>query len=160
MNELTKKRILEILGKVNRQGMENVLTQMEQMGYFRAECYGHHRYSGGMADHALEVYDHMMKANHGRFSEDSIAIVALFHDFGKAVRRNREYGYAEHPKRSLAILDKLGLDLNDRERDAIGNHHNYKSTRGIFGYMANPLRLSLSLGDCKSTGDWKKAHAG
>ena len=147
-----KERVISLLRSVNRPGMDNVIDSLESRGYFDAKCYGHHRYRGGMSAHALEVYDYMMANNTMGLPADSICIAALFHDFGKAVRRSGRYN-GEHPERSLILLDELGLKLTDDERTAIGCHHRKDLT-----FLTCPLRRLLSLGDCASTGAWKREH--
>lgn len=148
-----KERVISLLRSVNRPGMDKVIDSLEAKGYFDAKCYGHHRYKGGMSAHALEVYDYMMANNSFGLPADSICIAALFHDFGKAVRRSHKYT-GQHPERSVILLDELGLELTDSERTAIGCHH-----RKDFTFVLCPLRRLLSMGDCASTGAWKRAHA-
>lgn len=138
----TQERILSILRSIDRPGMGKVTEQLESLGYFKARCYGHHKYQGGMADHALEVY-HDMLASNNSFDPDTIAVVALFHDLGKAVHKGETYGYGHHPERSIRVLDKLGLELKPVERDAIIQHHHR-------GYRCNRLRNSLTHSDCNS----------
>lgn len=148
-----QERVISLLRSVNRPGMDIVIDSLEAKGYFDAKCYGHHRYKGGMSAHALEVYDYVMANNSFGLPADSICIAALFHDFGKAVRRISKYT-GEHPERSVILLDELGLELTDSERTAIGCHH-----RKDFTFVLCPLRRLLSMGDCASTGAWKRAHA-
>lgn len=149
-----RERILEILRGVDRPGMQSVIAFLEtSTSYWTAMCYGHHRYKGGMADHALEVYDYMVSHNTLHLPSDSIAIAALFHDLGKAsAARGRGY-HGDHPVRSLQKLDNLGLTLTEDERIAIGRHH-----KKSFDFVTCPLRGLLSCGDMNSTGRWKREH--
>ena len=68
-------------------------------------------------------------------------------------KRVNQYN-GEHPERSLILLDEQGLKLTDDERTAIGCHHRKDLT-----FLTCPLRRLLSLGDCASTGAWKREHA-
>ena len=80
-------RIIKILKTLNRPGIDQVLEFMKENNYEGSRCYGHHKYKGGLVDHSLEVYDHMMK-NRGDLPEDSIIVCAFFHDLGKATKNH------------------------------------------------------------------------
>ena len=143
-----KDRIYGILRATERPGIEAVINYLETSNYFKRGCYHHHKEFGGLAQHSLEVYEHML-AHASGFPADSIAVAALFHDLGKTVRRD---GHG-HGRRSVAILDRLGFALTDEERTAIGRHHDRS-----LDFITCPLRRALSLGDMSSTGTWKRAH--
>ena len=145
----TKDRILGILRATGRPGIEAVISYLESSNYFTRGCYSHHKEHGGLAQHSLEVYEHMSAHTGGRFPSDSIAVAALFHDLGKTRRRDGR----GHGRRSLDILDGCGFALTADERTAIGRHHD----RSI-DFVTCPLRRVLSLGDCDSTGRWKRAN--
>lgn len=147
MNE-TRDRILGILRATGRKGIEDVISYLESSSFFTRGCYGHHKERGGLAAHSLEVYDYL-SAHAGAIPSDSVAVAALFHDLGKT-RRSDGRG---HGARSLDILDECGFALTDAERIAIGRHHD-KS----IDFVTCPLRRILSLGDCNSTGRWKRAN--
>lgn len=144
-------RILGILGGIDRPGMDKVLEYLQQSNYFTTTCNHHHKERGGLAQHSLEVYDRMMAGNVAGIAADSIAIAALFHDLGKTVRGNRAYR-GGHDKRSLQILDRLGLELTGAERLAVTNHQRSLSR------IVCPLYLLTVAADCMSTRAWKHAH--
>lgn len=145
----TKDRILEILRATGRPGIDAVINYLETSSYFKRGCYSHHKEYGGLAQHALEVYDHML-AHASGYAADSIAVVSLFHDLGKTAKRD---GHG-HGRRSVAILDSLGFALTDEERTAIGRHHDRS-----LDLLTCPLRRHLTAADCTSTGRWKHAHS-
>lgn len=145
---INKERILSILRATGRTGIEAVISYLESSSYFKRGCYGHHKEPGGLAAHSLEVYD-FMAAHAGGLPSDSIAVTALFHDLGKTRRQDGR----GHGRRSLDILDECGFALTEDERIAIGRHHD-KS----IDFVTCPLRRTLSLGDCDSTGRWKRAN--
>lgn len=147
-----KETIISLLRSTARPGMEAVIARLEPIGYFRAGCRGHHRYCGGMSDHALEVLEYMTGHAPEGTPRESLIISALFHDLGKAVRRGGRYHF-DHPARSLAVLDECGLELTRDERTAIGCHHR-RNPR----HRSCALRNLLHSGDCWSTGRWKEAH--
>lgn len=143
-----KERIYTILRATGRPGVESVIDYLEKSSYFKRGCYGHHKEYGGLAQHSLEVYEHML-AHAGGLPADSIAVAGLFHDLGKTSRRDGR----GHGQRSVDILDRLGFVLTADERTAIGRHHD-KS----LDFITCPLRRVLTLGDMSSTGAWKRSH--
>ena len=141
-------RILTILRATNRPKMDVVIDQLESVGYFTRGAGGHHIGRGGLAQHSIEVYD-FMKRWFGRvLPDDSIAVVALFHDLGKLNGR-----HPEHWDRSVALLEDWGFVLTDAERYAIAHHHDLRP-----GSVFHLLRAALSLGDMRSTHQWFKEH--
>jgi putative nucleotidyltransferase with HDIG domain len=142
-------RIINILKTLGRPGTDKVIEFMEENNYKGSRCYGHHKYAGGLVDHSLEVYNHMMQ-NSGELPKDSIIVCAFFHDLGKATKSRRQI--KDHEGRSIRILDKCGFTLTDQERNAILTHHK------IEGFLDDPLRRRLSQADLDSTGRWKEAN--
>ena len=141
-------RILTILRATNRPKMDVVIDQLESVGYFTRGAGGHHIGRGGLAQHSIEVYD-FMKRWFGRvLPDDSIAVVALFHDLGKLNGR-----HPEHWDRSVALLEDWGFVLTDAERYAIAHHHDLRP-----GSVFHLLRAALGLGDMWSTHQWFKEH--
>lgn len=144
-------RIIAILEKIDRPGMANVIEYMRKSNYATARCNSHHIHKGGLVEHSLEVYNFMMEHRSG-ISEESCAICAFFHDLGKTRCEGHSYD-GHHPRRSLAILRRCGLQLTPDEKTAIGQHHSKR-----FIYLIHPMRVCLSLGDMDSTRRWKSAN--
>ena len=142
-----KDTVIGILRSTGRPGIEDVIAYLEPSGYFTKYGGGHHRVKGGLAQHSIEVYDFMLAHNVGGFSQDSIAVSALFHDLGKVE------GCHRHWDRSVGILDSLGFALTEEERYAISHHHD-KSLPSLL----HSLRMALSTADMVSTGRWKREH--
>ena len=105
-------RIIKILKTLNRPGIDQVIEFMKENNYEGSKCYDHHKYKGGLVDHSLEVYDHMMK-NRGDLPEDSIIVCDFFHDLGKASKSTRQI--KDHEGRSVRLLDKCGFPLTAQE---------------------------------------------
>ena len=144
----TKQRIIETIRNLGRPGTDAIIEYLNRSSYFTRGCYSHHKENGGLATHAVEVYDHML-AHAGGFPTDSIAFVALFHDLGKTRRKDGR----GHGRRSVDILTDCGYQLTAEEKTAIGLHHDRS-----FESLMCPLRLALTAADCSSTGAWKRAH--
>lgn len=147
MND-TREQIIGILRATERPGVEAVISYLDSSSYFKRGCYGHHKEHGGLATHSLEVYEYVA-AHAGGIPSESVAVASLLHDLGKTRKRDGR----GHGRRSLDILDECGFALTESERIAIGRHHD-KS----IDFVTCPLRRILSLGDCDSTGRWKRAH--
>jgi len=91
-----KERFIEILKKTGRKGIENVISNLEQLGFFEAPASTvfHLNVKGGLLQHSLNVYDEAVAITEKQYelSEtareklpmDSVAIAALLHDTCKA----------------------------------------------------------------------------
>ena len=91
-----KKEIIELLKATERERIDRVIDYLENKSdYFTAPASTafHGNYSGGLAEHSLNVYNVAMKVKAAmvelkpelanRLSDESIAIVALLHDLCK-----------------------------------------------------------------------------
>jgi hypothetical protein len=103
-----KKEIIELLKATERERIDRVIDYLENKSdYFTAPASTafHGNYSGGLAEHSLNVYKVAMKVKAAmvelkpelanRLSDESIAIVALLHDLCKTnvykiERKNRK----------------------------------------------------------------------
>ena len=148
-----KERVVSLLSEVNRKGIDNLIQFVKESNYLTtAQCYSHHKCQHGLMMHSLEVFDCMLNNNLVGIPRESIILVALCHDLGKARLNRKKIGSGDHPQRSIVILNQCGVELTDDERDAILNHH----PKGFGDWFANafnsPLQMLLQIGDCKSTG--------
>lgn len=87
--ENIKNRTEELLLSTGRQGIAGLLVEMDEMGFYTAPCSTqyHLAYSGGLAEHSLNVYELMEKLSsilHPEVDKSSVIICALLHDLGKA----------------------------------------------------------------------------
>ena len=148
-----KERVVSLLSEVNRKGIDNLIQFVKDSNYLTtAQCYSHHKCQHGLMMHSLEVLDCMLNNNLVGIPRESIILVALCHDLGKARLNRKKIGSGDHPQRSIDILNQCGVELTDDERDAILNHH----PKGFGDWFANafnsPIQMLLQIGDCKSTG--------
>lgn len=122
----TKDQIINLLRSTNREGIENVINFLESSNFFTARCHSHHKYTGGMADHALETLNIARKRSRG-IPEDSLIICCLLHDLCD-IRGHREY--SGHGERSANLAAKhCGLKLSKDEWNAIRYHMRTASKR-------------------------------
>ena len=150
-------KVLDLLSEIHRPGIDAVVDFIKSSNYLTtAQCHGHHRRDYGLMMHSLEVLDTMLKGNILGFPRESLIVVALCHDLGKATLNGKKIGRGMHPARSIAILKKCGFELTPQERGAICNHHPGKDPRKLAAALGNPLQVLLHAGDCRSTGLDKK----
>lgn len=152
MNEMEqfemKDSFCEILRSTGRTGVEAVIAELENLGFFTAPASrrDHMACPGGLLEHSLNVYRvamlllHDMRILHQNLSisADSIAIAALLHDVCKSTRyvQNPYYGMDDeeryqkdyshlpvgHGEKSVIMLLRLGLELTDDEILAVRWH--------------------------------------
>lgn len=97
MKDMTRKEeFISILMATGRKGMDNVIRNLEELGFFEAPASTifHLNEEGGLVEHSLNVYREAMLLRTAQISlrpgieemlpEDSIAIAALLHDVCKA----------------------------------------------------------------------------
>ena len=108
MNE-KKECFIELLRSTERQGIEEVITYLEESGFFIAPAStGHHlSYEGGLMEHSINVYD-MAIAMRGpivamkpemeeKMTKENIIIAALLHDVCKAniYKKTKKWDFAK-----------------------------------------------------------------
>ena len=84
----TKERIERYLLNTKREGIQDLLSHMEEYGFYKAPCSGsnHLAKEGGLAEHSLNVLEaaiNIDKAFESDVPAGSIIICALLHDIGK-----------------------------------------------------------------------------
>lgn len=99
--EKNKKRFLELIVPIKREGMKNLVEFLEKSDFFTAPASTrfHGSIPGGLVMHSLNVYDMFgCKCNSEPFkevlssiSEDSKKIIALFHDLCKTYMYEIDY---------------------------------------------------------------------
>lgn len=141
--EVQRQELCKLLRSTDRKGIEHVLTELEEIGFFEAPAAAkkHLAFEGGLVEHSLIVYRVLLRLAEDMRSlrpdvvlnEDSLKIVALLHDVCKATRyrwnaEKKEYesDYSVmpvgHGEKSVIILLQMGLELHDDEIMAIRWH--------------------------------------
>lgn len=130
-----KDNIINRLRETNRENIEKVIDYMEKNRFFEVGCHRHHRYDGGLADHAWQTYQMAMKEeadnkrlypNVPMLDKDSLAISALLHDFCDCHGMRHIKG---HGRRSAMMLKELGFHLTQEEFLAIRFHMSLKNKK-------------------------------
>ena len=83
-----KERFIEIASCITRPGIENLMEYLAKHDFYTAPASTrfHESYAGGLVDHSLKVYDQLKKLLECYaldVPEETIAIIALFHDVCK-----------------------------------------------------------------------------
>ena len=170
-----RNRFDELISKVKRPGMDKLMETLEDSGFFYAPASsGYHlAKDGGLLEHSVNVANLALKLEdrleHGA-SRESIILVALFHDLGKAgdygksnyvenilksgkrseakpFETNKELLAIPHEVASVAILNRHIL-LSEEEAFAILYHNGLYTNIG-YGLRGNekPLQMLLHFAD-------------
>ena len=128
-----KECIIETLRDTKRENIEKVISYMESHHFFDRGCHRHHKYDGGLADHAWQTYQlaKQLEEENKRvhpsvplLDSDSLAICALLHDFCNCSGMSYING---HGYRSAMMLKELGLQISQNEFLAIRFHMSLKN---------------------------------
>lgn len=90
MNKMDiRQKIESLLQLSGREGMNDLLETMEEMGFYESPCSTqyHLAHAGGLAEHSLNVYEIMKSLAELLYPElpySSVIICSLLHDLGKA----------------------------------------------------------------------------
>ena len=145
-----KKCIVDRLIETRRENIQSVIDYMEKHGFFRYHCHSHHRYEGGLADHAWQTYQIAMRSNSLNLDSDSIAIATLLHDLCDC---SGMHDIGGHGRRSAKMLKQLGFKLTQDEFLAIRFHMSLRNKESHHLYrdaLSSQLRYLVHVSDGKS----------
>lgn len=184
--EQAKTTFYSLSSVIRREGIEDFLAFLEDSDFFEAPASSryHLNYEAGLVEHSVNVYNCLLKEIEflglTQFSEETLAIVALFHDVCKINKyemttrnvKNKDTGQWEqvpyyavredtfemgHGALSVYYIQKY-LKLTDDEATAIYWHmgafdlSNYSSANGLSKcYTVNPLAFALHRADMLAT---------
>ena len=128
-----KEKFLELLRKVNREGINELIEFIQKTDFFKAPASTrfHGDHEGGLVEHSIKVYEilkHKVETNIEpiKVSEESLIIIALLHDLCKANFYKVDYRNA---KNALGKVPYYTVD------DTIPYGHGEKSVMMITEYM-------------------------
>ena len=131
-----KQKYIELLKKVNREGIDELINFIERTDFFTAPASTrfHGSFEGGLVEHSLKVYEilkHKVETNIEKLDvkEETIIIVALLHDLCKANFYKVDYRNA---KNALGVWEKVPYYTVD---DTIPYGHGEKSVMMVTEYM-------------------------
>ncbi len=136
MESENKEEFIALLQSTGREGIDYVIEDLEEWGFFSApaSCNNHYSYEGGLADHSLNVYKVAAKLKESlkvlkpevesKIPDDSVIIACLLHDvcktdiYRKAVRkRKNEIGVWESVQ--VYEIDYSNLPVGHGEKSVI-----------------------------------------
>jgi len=168
-----KNRFLELFNEIDRENKEQLLEYLEQKEFFTAPASSGNHLStdGGLLEHSLNVCEIALKIADTLDYEnrESVILVALFHDLGKAAyynkpqylpsfnkdgsrskkafEKNKERTSMPHEMASLHILAKL-IQLTEEESFAIYFHNGmYVGSSRELKNNERPLQMILHFAD-------------
>lgn len=149
-----REEIISLLRSTKREGIEVLIKFLDVSSYFY--CWGsyrHHKYTGGLAEHSLQVCKIALEEWKGDCEKDSIIIASLLHDICKVMYEfPEERGYYGHGSKSVQILgDYLNFNLTEEEWRAIRFHMGSKS------YLRDE-ELSIEYNKAQNEELWRLIH--
>ena len=157
---MLKQEFYDLLKSTERESVDNVLAQLEKIGFFEAPASrkDHLGYPGGLLEHSLNVLTlarDLAKSWESTIPKDSITISALLHDLGKMGDHgkpnyaenylkdgsrssakpyitNTNLVYIPHEVRSVMIAERY-IYLSEEEERAILWHN------GLYGQFRNDI---------------------
>ena len=134
-----KSRYIELVQSISRDGcnLEKLLNWLENSDFYFAPASAkyHAATKGGLCWHSLHVYDNLVSLTKDwgmEFSEDTLKIVALFHDLAKVnfyeiqYKNKKVYSSAGSKKDESGRFDWVSVSaygyIDDSERFIYGNH--------------------------------------
>lgn len=172
---MIKKEIITILKSTKRKGIDNLIENMDEIGFFTAPSSGsfHGCCEGGLAVHSLNVWEFgFLKLNLKDMGIDiqEWKIASLLHDLGKAsyhgkpnyvpnilksgkasdtkpFETNKDRLYIPHEAVSIMIASKF-IELTEEEEFAILYHNGmYTSLGRDISGKERPLQQALHFAD-------------
>lgn len=166
---------------IKRDGLNDLLSYLKESDFYTAPCSTKYHLcrEGGLAEHSLNVFNMLFTEvavhNLTGVSDESIAIVSLFHDLCKIGCYVKTYRWAKdkdnqwymedcfiydeqypfgHGEKSAIIVSRY-LDLTPYELQAINAHMGFSDSRGVqlIGniFKKNKLAVALHFADMAAT---------
>lgn len=118
--QANKNRFLELVNGITREGIDTqrLIAQLNGSDFFEAPASAIYHYScrGGLCAHCLNVYDWICKLAHNAvemtgcepYSEDTLRIVSLFHDFDKMNKYEKSFRNVKVYSPTGSKYDEMG----------------------------------------------------
>jgi len=153
--ESNKLNVLDSLGMVRRQGIDELIDYLEKSDYFKAPASTrfHNVFEGGLCQHSINVTREFSKENSkwkNPLPQDSVIISGLLHDLCKVeMYKETSRGYEKvkefpkgHGKLSVARIEEH-IKLSQPEKDVILFHMGLFSAYQIKEFTAWDLHKAI-----------------
>lgn len=168
---------------IKREGLEDLLSWLESTDFYKAPAssFFHGNYAGGLIDHSTHVYEQLKRIasiySAGMYTEETLAIVALFHDLCKVntyvestrnvkneitgvwekkpfYKKRESFAFGGHGSKSVFLVMRFMM-LTEEEASAINAHMGF-SDRQDYGFpgevfQQNKLAWMLHVADEAAT---------
>jgi len=171
-----KNKIIELLVSTEREGINDLIQHMNDIGFFTAPCSGgfHLCKVGGLMEHSLNVYQSLVRFYNAQSeyttTPDTLVLSALLHDLGKCgqygkpnyvpnylasgkqsdkkpFETNKSLLPVPHEIRSLTIASQF-ITLTENEAFAILQHNGmYGDLKYQLQGKETPLQMLLHFSD-------------
>lgn len=172
-----KDKFIKLLLATKIVGMDCLVENLENGGFFTAPCSTKHHLSkeGGLLEHSMNVFEMLTKLNEATGADldyTDMVVCALLHDVGKMgdhdkpnyvenilktgpskaqpFKTNPELTYEEHEIRSVIIASRC-IKLTEEQETAILHHNGLysklDSSYGNHNYDSSPLCFLLHTAD-------------
>jgi len=176
-----KDKVKELLNKINRPGMSELIEFLEKSDYYKAPASTryHGAYEKGLMEHSYKVYEILkekVEFHKLEVSEETLIIVTLLHDlckvnFYKIDYRNAKNAKGEwekvpyftiddtipygHGEKSVMMITEY-IKLTNEEKYAIRWHMGFSEPKELYGTLGQafkkyPLALLLHEADMEAT---------
>ena len=176
-----KEKVKELLNRINRPGMSELMEFLEKSDYYKAPASTkyHGAYEKGLMEHSYKVYEILkekVEFHKIEVSEETLIIVTLLHDlckvnFYKIDYRNAKNAKGEwekvpyytiedtipygHGEKSVMMLTEY-IKLTNEEKYAIRWHMGFSEPKEVYGTLGQafkkyPLALLLHEADMEAT---------
>ena len=176
-----KEKVKELLNKINRPGMDELMEFLENSDYYKAPASTryHGAYEKGLMEHSYKVYEILkekVEFHKLEVSEETLIIVTLLHDlckvnFYKVDYRNAKNAKGEwekvpyytiedtipygHGEKSVMMITEY-IKLTNEEKYAIRWHMGFSEPKEQYGTLGQafkkyPLALLLHEADMEAT---------
>jgi len=176
-----KEKVKELLNKINRPGMDELMEFLENSDYYKAPASTryHGAYEKGLMEHSYKVYEILkekVEFHKLEVSEETLIIVTLLHDlckvnFYKVDYRNAKNAKGEwekvpyytiedtipygHGEKSVMMLTEY-IKLTNEEKYSIRWHMGFSEPKEQYGTLGQafkkyPLALLLHEADMEAT---------
>ena len=158
-----KDKVKELLNKVNRPGMKELMDFLEKSDYYEAPASTkyHGAYKCGLIEHSYKVYEILKeKIEYHKLdvSEETLILVTLLHDLCKVnfyktdYRNTIPYGHGE---KSVMMITEY-IKLTNEEKYAIRWHMGFSEPKEQYvtlgqAFKKYPLALLLHEADMETT---------
>ena len=156
---IMEEKFLDLLNKVNREGMEDLISFIKKTDFFKAPASTrfHGSKEGGLVEHSLKVYEILKYKVENciekmEVPEETIILVALLHDICKANFYKVDY---RHGEKSVMMITEY-IKLTPEEKYAIRWHMGFTEPKELYttigiAYTKYPLALLMNEADLEAT---------